>query len=414
MALGLAAATAGCGSEAPATELASPSQAEATATCAPSECGASPATAAASSSASASPVALPAPDPIPEGMVRIPEGIFLMGSPRERGSPEERPMHERVIAAFYMDVTEVTVAAYAKCVDAKVCRSPRESDRFCNVKGDHLDHPVNCVDHVDATTFCSWVGKRLPSEAEWEYAASGGGENRRYSWGEEDPDPGRACYAHPGGTCPVGSFAPGAYGLHDMCGNVWEWTSSYFGMFPEEPAKSQWFVFKGGSWSRRWPKWLRVRNRSRWEPEKENSWLGFRCAKGIAPPVCPIDTGPADPPAKPGQICVRTRGQPTCEPGLGWNGHACTSIGSDGKPTAGSGEVVASYGDPGMAGAPDEPVTVQRTPGDDADCVKNYREKVAAYRWTGSTWEARVKLVAAQGCTRRDNGARWVSACCRQ
>src|SRR5262249_2484263 len=106
-------------------------------------------------------------------------------------------------------------------------RPPNEAP-FCNgLDESRRDHPVNCIDATMAAAYCHFAGGRLPTEAEWEYAARGGSEHRRYSWGAEPPDGSRACYYH-AGTCPVASFAPGAFGLYDVSGNVWEWTSSLF------------------------------------------------------------------------------------------------------------------------------------------------------------------------------------------
>ncbi|NUP09001.1 MAG: SUMF1/EgtB/PvdO family nonheme iron enzyme [Polyangiaceae bacterium] len=339
------------------------------------------------------------------GMVLIPAGFFLIGSPMGNGNPEERPAHERVVGTFYMDETEVTAGAYAKCVAAGKCAESKQSDEFCSghMTG-HDDHPINCVNYEDATSYCAFVGKRLPNEAEWEYAASGGGDGRTFSWGNADPTTKNTCFAHPGGSCPVKSFPAGAFGLYDMSGNVWEWTSSWFALFPGEPADGTRKVFKGGSWSRRWPKWLRVKNRSHWEPQKENSWLGFRCVKTQLPLECPTDA------ADKGGKCERVRGEPRCEPQFGWNGSACTRIGADGKPSA---KPEARTFDPSEITDPTESISMARTPKDDPDCEKNYPGKPAAYRWTGNTWEARVKLVKERGCTRRDNGTKWVSACCR-
>lgn len=328
--------------------------------------------------------------------------MFLMGSPREVGNPEEHPMHERVLETFYLDRTEVTVAAYRACVEAGVCKASRNVEHHCTAfREGHDDHPINCIDNQDAETYCAWVHRRLPTEAEWEYAASGGAEDRLFSWGNENPSHKNACF-DTSDTCKAGSFPAGAFGLYDMCGNVWEWTSSWAGPYPGEAETGTRKLFKGGSFSRRWPKWLRTKNRSHWKPEQLGAWLGFRCAATKLPVECPPDAEPK------GERCVRVRGTPACEPGLGWNGSACTEIGTDGKPVA------VSAIDKGKSWAldPNEPVTMERTPADDGDCQKNYRNLVAAYRWTGSTWEARVKLVSARGCTRRDNGRNWVSACC--
>jgi hypothetical protein len=302
-----------------------------------------------------------------------------------------------------MDKTEVTLGAYHACVAAGKCEAAKNDMPFCTEgeKG-HDDHPVNCVTHVDATAYCTWAGKRLPTEAEWEYAASGGGEDRRFSWGNDDPTQKTACFDRPG-TCAVASFPAGAFGLFDMSGNVWEWTDSWFGIFPNEPTTGTDKVFKGGSFSRRWPKWLRTRNRSHWPRDKQNSWLGFRCAKTKLPLECPADASPS------GDACKRASGTPLCEPNMGWNGKACMPLGVDGKPLAGDALPADSTG---QAGPADEAISVSRTPGDDGDCQKNYFHKPNAYRWTGNTWEARIALVAARGCTRRDNAPTWVSACC--
>ncbi|MBK6516890.1 MAG: SUMF1/EgtB/PvdO family nonheme iron enzyme [Polyangiaceae bacterium] len=350
--------------------------------------------------ASSSPAALG-----PPGMVRVPASVFLMGSPAGTGNPEERPLHERVVAAFFIDATEVTTARYRACVSAGACKTTLKSDDFCNEHRAGKDHhPINCVDYASAAAYCAHVGKRLPTEAEWELAASGG-DGRTFSWGEADPTTKTACFSHPGGTCPVASFAPGAFGLYDMSGNVWEWTSTWFALFPEDPEHGERRVFKGGSWSRRWPKWLRVKNRSHWQPEKSNSWLGFRCAQTVLPLECPADAAPRSR----GAGCERVRGEPTCGPERGWNGSECTRLGADGRPSA--------TAEPRFSAAeipdPSEPISVARSPQDDPDCVKSYPGKPIAYRWTGNTWEARVKLVKERGCTRRDNGARWVGACCR-
>jgi hypothetical protein len=153
-----------------------------------------------------------------------------------------------------------------------------------------------------------------------------------------------------------------------------------------------------------------VKNRSHWEPDKLNSWLGFRCAKSFTPLSCPPESAPE------GERCVRSQGVPRCEPELGWNGVACTELGADGRPVPGRGEIGQrpKPGDPGMPGRSDDPVSMSRATGDDPDCTQNYREKKTAYRWKGSTWEKRVALIKARGCTRRDNGPDWISACCRE
>jgi formylglycine-generating enzyme required for sulfatase activity len=400
-------ALAACGSEqAPtATSASAPASAMASATLSAAMPAAPPtATSSASVVSTVNTVSsAAAPGVVPEGMVEIPEAFFLLGSPNGQGNPEEHPMTERAVPRLYMDATEVTAGAYAKCVAAGACAATKQDDQFCTAfMKDHDDHPINCVDHKGATDYCAWVKKRLPTEGEWEHAAASDKQNR-FSWGSADPTTHTACYSHPGGTCKVASFPAGEYGLFDMSGNVWEWTDSWFAMLPAEPTEGARKIFKGGSWSRRWPKWLRVKNRSHWQPEKSNSWLGFRCVQSKHPIVCPAEAEPA------GEGCKRTSGSPLCEPHYGWNGKACTPIGTDGKPMA---EAPKSEAKPGEQPSPDQPISVARTPGDDGDCQKNYPHKPNAYRWTGNTWEARIKLVAAKGCTRRDNAPIWVSACC--
>src|SRR5690606_12514952 len=128
--------------------------------------------------------------------------------------------------------TEVTLAQYHKCVKAGSCKRAK-ADRFtCNQSRakSHAEHRVNCVDHRQATAYCEWAGARLPSEVEWEYAARGGDKYYKYSWGNSHPD-GNCCWKQ-NGTCPVKSYAPGAFGLYDMTGNVWEWTSDWYGPYP--------------------------------------------------------------------------------------------------------------------------------------------------------------------------------------
>lgn len=330
----------------------------------------------------------------PEGMVEIPAGIFLMGATAAFGSPEERPQHEVAIARFYFDATEVTTGAYKKCVAEGKCK-PTHPTSFCNEPHtDRDDHPINCVDWNMADAYCAAVGKRLPSEREWEYAARGGSEQRTFSWGEEDPTPARSCYQH-GESCPVKSFAPGAFGLYDVSGNVWEWTSSWFSPYPGEAQTGSHKVYRGGSWSRRFPKWLRNAVRNRYTVDEFSASVGFRCARSAEPTICPKDHE-----AKDGR-CVRTSGQPWCEPGHPWDGKACSGYDSPGKKPEKSPDELAA-----------EPVAKIRTPQHDEDCQTHYKGKPAAYKFSGNTFQGRNPMIAAGGCTRRDMGQTWTSACC--
>ncbi|MCC6523381.1 MAG: SUMF1/EgtB/PvdO family nonheme iron enzyme [Polyangiaceae bacterium] len=386
----------------------------------------------ASAVASASAAATDAPTP-PEGMVYVPEGIFVMGSTYGRGDPEEWPAHEGVVPAFFMDRTEVTMKAYKACVDAGACKAPRTSQRFCNAagpdpfaadKGPRDEHPVNCVSLYDAIDYCKFAGKRVPTEREWEYAARGGAERRTFSWGEELPTEKTSCYHHPGGSCPVASFKPGAFGLYDMSGNVWEWVQSTFVPYPSridadvpDPKNvKQQFVYRGGSWSRRFAKWLRNAIRNRVEPADLHASLGIRCVKTVEPRRCPPETAPK------GEGCERVSGTPLCEPGYAWKEGKC--VASKDAPWLGGKQVqtgeLAAMGEVPEQGDDAGEVegtktTRSRTAKYDEDCQKNWPAFPSSYLFTGggNYWD-RKKVILGMGCTPRDMGGTWTSACCKQ
>jgi formylglycine-generating enzyme required for sulfatase activity len=210
----------------------------------------------------------------PEGMVPVPAGTFWMGSPEGERAPDEHRQHEVGLSAYCFDKTEVTVAAYAECVAARACSAApltvhwtdysadaaKRSSRWCTWQN-RPDHPINCVDWDQAASYCRWKGKRLPTEAEWEYAARGS-DGRVYPWGNEAPSAkrlnvcasecleayerdnipfhGRAMYDGNDGwenTAPVGSYPEGTspFGALDMAGNVWEWTADWYGIYPKQP-----------------------------------------------------------------------------------------------------------------------------------------------------------------------------------
>jgi hypothetical protein len=332
-------------------------------------------------------------------MVVVPEGIFHMGGTGE----DDSPVHAVAVARFAMDETEVTMDAYAACVSAHACARPKEDNPFCNAKLDGRGkHPVNCVDHRDAEAYCAFVGKRLPTEREWEYAARGGAEQRTFSWGEELPDTKRACYMHEGGSCPVASFAKGAFGLYDMSGNVWEWTSSWFGPYPAELDKGMFKVYRGGSWSRRFPKWLHNELRNRYRVDEHSASLGMRCARSIRPTVCPAGA------AVDGETCALPEGaatapaRPTCgtgEPGV----PPCPP-----RPAATEIASAAPKADPAS-----QPPVKTRSSEFDEDC-KHYPGYPVSYTWRGGTFQAREPLVMGSGCKKRDIGVGWTSTCCPQ
>ncbi|MBI3536650.1 MAG: SUMF1/EgtB/PvdO family nonheme iron enzyme, partial [Chloroflexi bacterium] len=169
-------------------------------------------------------------------MVSIPEGEFLMGSGLNdtQGASDEKPQHLVYLDAFMMDKFEVTNALYKKCVDARSCARPSESKSYTrssyygNPSFDN--YPVIYVSWNDADTYCKWLGKRLPTEAEWEKAARGT-DGRIYPWGNSfEKNRLNSIESGRDDTTEVGIFPTGAspYGAQDMAGNVWEWVADWY------------------------------------------------------------------------------------------------------------------------------------------------------------------------------------------
>jgi formylglycine-generating enzyme required for sulfatase activity len=216
-------------------------------------------------------------------MVYVQGGKFEMGS--AEGNDDERPVHTVALDAFWIDRTEVTNAQYALCVGDGIC----DEASFVNdadLNGD--DYPVVGVSWYDADTYCEWVDARLPTEAEWEYAARGP-EGHIYPWGDEDPTCDLAQYGECSGrTVPVGSLPDGASwcGALDLAGNVWEWVADWYGDYPSGvltnptgPSSGEWRVLRGGSWYND-PEDVRGAFRVRYLPGTRLGSLGFRCARG--------------------------------------------------------------------------------------------------------------------------------------
>jgi formylglycine-generating enzyme required for sulfatase activity len=223
----------------------------------------------------------------------IPAGMFQMGS--ENGESDEKPVHTVKLDAFKMGRYEVTNRQYAQCVKAGACNVPGNS-RYS--RDEYALHPVTYVSWDNAQDFCSWVGGRLPSEAEWEYAARGGLAGRNYPWGDEEPSCERSAknganfYSGencPQDTLPVGSYPPTGYGLYDMAGNVWEWVNDWYsdGYYatleetafnPTGPQSGDTRVLRGGSWGD-FPGNLRVSLRIWLSPVDWDYINGFRCAR---------------------------------------------------------------------------------------------------------------------------------------
>jgi formylglycine-generating enzyme required for sulfatase activity len=220
--------------------------------------------------------------------VIIPAGEFQMGS--ENGYDDEGPVHTVYVDAFEMGRYEITTRQYTQCIKAKVC-APSEYDKDL--------FPVVNITWYGAKAYCEWVGGRLPTEAEWEKAASWDDKTkikRTYPWGENidcsfanyyGEDKGnRACA---GSTTPVGSYENGKsyYGIYDMAGNVWEWTSSLYQAYPyrssdgrEDLSLSGNRVVRGGSW---FYNDLSVRSTDRigYPSAEAYDLIGFRCARSL-------------------------------------------------------------------------------------------------------------------------------------
>jgi formylglycine-generating enzyme required for sulfatase activity len=225
----------------------------------------------------------------PEGaMVVVPAGEFMMGSPT--GDSDEQPAHKVYVNSFSMDVYEVTVGQYAAFLQAKGIDPP--SDWKTMNQSSHQKRPIANVDSTDASAYCKWAGKRLPTEAEWEKAARGT-DGRLYPWGNDPPTPlhanfGKTEWNNHGVLAPVGTFEAGKspYGLYDMAGNVWEWVSdwydyNYYKISPSQnptgPSSGGTKAIRGGAWNSN-PRAMRSSNRSLISPT-DQGLNGFRCAK---------------------------------------------------------------------------------------------------------------------------------------
>ncbi|MEX1229767.1 MAG: formylglycine-generating enzyme family protein [Planctomycetaceae bacterium] len=266
-------------------------------------------------------------------MAVIPAGEFQMGSRAEEidddfkviGYPEdwkkhaqdELPAHRQTVESFLMYQDEVTNEQYKKFCDAAGHPTPEywKEGEFPEGKG---NHPVVQVSWHDAQAYCGWAGTRLPTEAEWEFAARGGSENdqpsRKYPWGDEwDRTLANSASYHAKVnindatlwknwyegedqaryplTTPVGHFEKSIspFGLHDMAGNAWEWCADAYAPYEDRAKQNDEKkadsddaarVTKGGSWANV-PFHLRTADRNSVAPDTRNLYIGFRCAKDL-------------------------------------------------------------------------------------------------------------------------------------
>jgi formylglycine-generating enzyme required for sulfatase activity len=212
-------------------------------------------------------------------MVLIPAGTFRMGA--ADGDPDEVPIHEVRVNSFYMDRHEVTNLQYGRFL----AETGRQKPEFWHPELDRPDEPVVGITWEDARAYAAWLGRRLPTEAEWEYAARSGRPGLKYPWGDE-PDTARANFSS-FGIAPVKSYAPSSLGLYDMAGNVWEWCADWYGSDfyagspaadPGGPAVGVHKVLRGGAWYCD-PREARVANRYYAVPDARSFHIGFRCAR---------------------------------------------------------------------------------------------------------------------------------------
>ncbi len=237
-------------------------------------------------------------DPVCLG--HVPAGCYYMGDHFNEGNSNELPVHYVCITSdMYMDVHEVTNAEYKACVDAAACTVPGDtsSDTRSPYYGNpaYDDYPVIYVSWNQATAYCSWAGKRLPTEAEWEYAARGGLEGKRYFWGDTLTGS-EANYYDSGDpfdndTSPVGYFPPNGYGLYDMAGNAWEWVNDrYYSLYyqycvdntivndPPGYFSGTNRVIRSGGWNGDSP-YIRASYKFNASPTYQGYHIGFRCVR---------------------------------------------------------------------------------------------------------------------------------------
>ncbi|MEA3351698.1 MAG: SUMF1/EgtB/PvdO family nonheme iron enzyme [Chloroflexota bacterium] len=229
-------------------------------------------------------------------MMLIPEGLFVMGS--DSGNRDEYPAREVYLPTYYIDQYEVTNAQYAECVKDESCPPPHLTNSHTHYQyyenPIYADYPVIYVKWKSAYDYCRWRDARLPTESEWEKAARGDDE-RTYPWGENLKNDCSLANYWPIGPCggdtmKVDSHSRGIspYGVYNMAGNVWEWVSNWYNVYPGgDPEASSDFglthrVLRGGSYIDSELN-LNTTLRKQFNPLLRGSNIGFRCARDVKP-----------------------------------------------------------------------------------------------------------------------------------
>jgi formylglycine-generating enzyme required for sulfatase activity len=248
---------------------------------------------------------------VTSNMAKIPAGDFWMGRTYNwlldeldmhlRPRLDDQPVHLVSLDAFWIDKYEVTNGEYARFTEATGRRKPYHWIGG-KVPAGREKFPVYNVTWDDAVAYCQSVGKRLPTEAEWERAARGGVEKAMFPWGAElgarrggedsaagaEPPAKRARYGFPNGPAAVGSFAPNGFGLYDVTGNLWEWVADWYGQNyyavspdknPQGPPTGLYRVIRGGGWSDVDERILALHYRNFTNQDLPSSTVGIRCAR---------------------------------------------------------------------------------------------------------------------------------------
>ncbi len=243
-------------------------------------------------------VAGTAQDP-PQDMALVPAGEFWQGrvymtlidelGMLARARMDDIPAHVVQLDAFYLDKYEVTNADYLKFTEATKHRKPYHWAGG-HVPAGEEKFPVYNVSWDDSVAYCTWAGKRLPTESEWEKAARGGTDRLRYPWGDVLAQGGKkaAHYGWPEGPLAAGSFPPNGYGIYDVVGNIAEWVNDWYAQNyysisadknPKGPSTGVYRVVRGNAWNGDDERHLAVNYRNFAEPATRTVTIGFRCAR---------------------------------------------------------------------------------------------------------------------------------------